>query len=194
MNLQDLIKKYLDEEKAKEFMDEMKSNKIYVASEENMDVRYSKLKGDFDAKTKEHEEATRLIEELKANNKGNEDLQSKIGSYENQVVELQKELERTKIESSLKVALANAKATDTDYIAYKVRELNKDLTLDENGNIKGIDETLKEIKTSFPNFFEGEKKKEVEVNDLKKGEVKEVEPTSLVEALQQKYDQSKGDL
>lgn len=194
MNLQDLIKKYLDEEKAKEFMDEMKSNKIYVASEENMDVRYSKLKGDFDAKTKEHEEATRLIEELKANNKGNEDLQSKIGSYESEVANLKEELEKTKIESSLKVALANAKATDTDYIAYKVRELNKDLTLDENGNIKGIDETLKEIKTSFPNFFEGEKKKEIEVNDLKKGEVREMEPTSLVEALQQKYDQSKGDL
>jgi hypothetical protein len=194
MNLQDLIKKYLDEEKAKEFMDEMKSNKIYVASEENMDVRYSKLKGDFDAKTKEHEEATRLIEELKANNKGNEDLQSKIGSYESEVANLKEELEKTKIESSLKVALANAKATDADYIAYKVRELNKDLTLDENGNIKGIDETLKEIKTSFPNFFEGEKKKEIEVNDLKKGEVKEMEPTSLVEALQQKYDQSKGDL
>lgn len=195
MNLQELIKKYLDDDKkVTEFLEEMKTNKIYTASEENLDTRYTKLKGDFDAKSKEHEEATKLIEELKASSKGNEDLQAKITGYEGQVAELQKELEQTKIESALKVALVNAKVSDVDYIAYKVKEKDSNLTLDENGNIKGINDTLKDIKTAYPNFFEVEKKKEIDVKDLGKGDVKIPEPTNLVEALKQKYDETKNEI
>lgn len=194
MDLQELLKKYLDEAKVNELLEEMKTNKIYTSKEENLDVRYGKLKDDFDAKSKEHEEATKLIEQLKESSKGNEDLQTKITGYEGQVAELQKELENTKIESALKVALANAKVTDVGYIAYKVKEMNKELKLDDEGNIKGIEDTLKEIKTSFPNFFETEKKKEIDVKDLGKGDVKTPEPENLVEALQQKYAQNKNDI
>lgn len=190
MTLQELLKKYgiEDEAKINEFLEEMKTNKIYTSNEENLDVRYGKLKEDFDAKSKEHTEATKLIEELKANSKGNEDLQAKITEYEGQVAELQKELEEAKIESALKVALANAKVTDVDYITYKVKEKGE-LKLDDSGNIKGIEDTLKEVKTSYPSFFETEKKKEIDVKDLGKGDVKDPEPTSLVEALQQEYSQ-----
>lgn len=190
MTLQELLKKYgiEDEAKINEFLEEMKTNKIYTSNEENLDVRYGKLKDDFDAKTKEHTEATRLIEELKANSKGNEDLQAKITEYEGQVAELQKELAEAKIDSALKVALANAKVTDVDYITYKIKEKGE-LKLDDEGNIKGIDDTLKEIKTSFPSFFEVEKKKEIDVKDLGKGNVAEPEPADLKEALEQKYSQ-----
>lgn len=196
MNLQELLKKYgiEDEAKINEFLEEMKTNKIYTSNEENLDVRYGKLKEDFDAKSKEHTEATKLIEELKASSKGNEDLQAKITDYEGQVAELQKELEQTKIESALKVALVNAKVSDVDYIAYKVKEKDSNLTLDENGNIKGINDTLKDIKTAYPNFFEVEKKKEIDVKDLGKGEVKQPEPTSLVDALNQKYNNTKNEM
>lgn len=196
MNLQELLKKYgiEDEAKINEFLEEMKTNKIYTSNEENLDVRYGKLKEDYDAKSKEHTEATKLIEELKASSKGNEDLQAKITGYEGQVAELQKELEQTKIESALKVALVNAKVSDVDYIAYKVKEKDTNLTLDENGNIKGINDTLKDIKTAYPNFFETEKKKEIDVKDLGKGQVKEPEPTNLVEALKQKYNETKNEM
>ena len=196
MNLQELLKKYgiEDEAKINEFLEEMKTNKIYTSNEENLDVRYGKLKEDYDAKSKEHTEATKLIEELKASSKGNEDLQAKITGYEGQVAELQKELEQTKIESALKVALVNAKVSDVDYIAYKVKEKDTNLTLDENGNIKGINDTLKDIKTAYPNFFETEKKKEIDVKDLGKGQVKQPEPTNLVEALKQKYNETKNEM
>lgn len=196
MNLQELLKKYgiEDEAKINEFLEEMKTNKIYTSNEENLDVRYGKLKEDYDAKSKEHTEATKLIEELKASSKGNEDLQAKITGYEGQVAELQKELEQTKIESALKVALVNAKVSDVDYIAYKVKEKDSNLTLDENGNIKGINDTLKDIKTAYPNFFETEKKKEIDVKDLGKGQVKQPEPTNLVEALKQKYNETKNEM
>lgn len=187
MNLQELIKKYLDDDKkVSEFLEEMKTNKIYVANEENLDVRYGKLKEDFDTKSKEHLEATKLIEELKKSSAGNEENLNKIKTYEGQVAELQKELEQTKIESALKVALANAKVTDVDYVAFKVKEKGE-LKLDDKGNIKGIDDTLKDIKTAYPNFFEVEKKKEIDVKQLGEGTQKEPEPQNLVEALQQKY-------
>ena len=195
MTLEELVKQYLeDDEKSTKFLEDMKANKIYTAGEENLDIRYGKLQEDFNNKTKEHEEATKLIEQLKESGKGNEDLQAKITEYEGQVAELQKELEQTKIESALKVALSNAKVTDVDYVAFKVKEKNKELKLDEDGNIKGIDDTLKEIKTTYPNFFETEKKKEVNVNELGKGNQQDPEPTSLVEALSQKYTQGKNEL
>lgn len=194
MDLQELLKKHLDEAKVNEILEEMKTNKIYTSNEENLDVRYGKLKDEYDAKSKEHEEATKLIDELRKSSEGNEDLQTQITNYEGKVAELQKELENTKIESALKVALANAKVTDVDYVAFKVKEKNKEMKLDDDGNIKGIEDTLKEIKTSYPNFFETEKKKEIDVKDLGKGEVKTTEPENLVEALTQKYNQNKNEL
>jgi len=195
MTLQELLKKYglEDENKITELLEEMKTNKIFTASEENLDTRYSKLKGDFDAKTKEHDEATKLIEELKKSSAGNEENLNKIKTYEGQVAQLQKELEQTKIDSALKVALANAKVTDVDYVAFKVKEKGE-LKLDDKGNLKGIDETLKDIKTAYPNFFETEKKKEIDVKELGKGDVKEPEPANLVEALNQRYATSKNEL
>lgn len=196
MDLQELLKKYglEDEAKIKELLEEMKTNKMFLVNEENLDVRYGKLKDEYDAKSKEHEEATKLIDELRKSSEGNEDLQTQITNYEGKVAELQKELENTKIESALKVALANAKVTDVDYVAFKVKEKNKEMKLDDDGNIKGIEDTLKEIKTSYPNFFETEKKKEIDVKDLGKGEVKTTEPENLVEALTQKYNQNKNEL
>lgn len=195
MNLEELLKKYLgeDDKKVAELLEEMKNNKIFTASEENLDTRYSKLKGDFDAKSKEHDEATKLIEELKKSSAGNEENLNKIKTYEGQVAELQKELEQTKVESALKVALANAKVTDVDYVAFKVKEKGE-LKLDDKGNIKGIDDTLKDIKTAYPSFFETEKKKEIDVKDLGKGKPTDPEPTSLAEALSQKYSQTKNEL
>lgn len=195
MNLQELLKKHgiEDEAKIKEFLEDMKTNKIFTSNEENLDVRYGKLKEDLDVKSKEHAEATKLIEELKKSSAGNEENLNKIKAYEGQVAELQKELEQTKVESALKVALANAKVTDVDYVAFKVKEKGE-LKLDDKGNIKGIDDTLKDIKTAYPNFFEVEKKKEIDIKQLGEGKQKDPEPENLVEALSQKYATNKTEL
>ena len=150
MNLQELIKKHFgdDEAKATAFLDEMKENKIYTASEENLDTRYSKLKGDFDAKTKEYDESQNLIAELKKASKGNEEMQTKFTEYESKVAQLQAENEQLKIENALKVELlgAKAKASDLDYLIFKYKQENNEITLDDNGKIKGLD--IKKIKTA----------------------------------------------
>lgn len=168
MNLQELIKKHFGDDEAKitAFLDEMKTNKIFTASEENLDTRYSKLKGDFEAKTKEYDESQNLIAELKKASKGNEEMQTKFTEYESKVAELQAENEHLKIENALKVELlgAKAKASDLDYLMFKYKQENNEITLDDNGKIKGFD--IEKIKTAYPSNFEVESKKEVDVNNL----------------------------
>ncbi|MDO4384393.1 MAG: phage scaffolding protein [Clostridia bacterium] len=143
----------------------MKENKIYTTNEENLDVRYGKLKTDFDGKSKELAEANNLIAELKKSNKGNEDMQGKITAYETQVGELQKELQQTKLDAAIKVALLSEKATDVDYMTFKLKEKGE-LELDENEHIKGWEDKIAALKMQFPNQFENSGSKKVEEHKL----------------------------
>lgn len=166
MTLAELLKaKGIDDATAKGILDEMKANKIFTASEENLDVRYGKLKTDHEGKLAELTEAQNLIAELKKSNRGNEDLQGKITAYETQVAQLQAELEQTKLDSAIKVELLSSKALDVDYLTFKLKEKGE-LALDENGKIKGWDDKLAGLKTQFPTQFEGSGSKKVIENKL----------------------------
>jgi hypothetical protein len=154
MTLQEILKAQgLTDEQVKKVADEMKSNKIYTAGEENLDIRYKDLQDKHKSKEKEHQEAVALIEQLKKDNAGNEALQGKITQYESTVAELQAQLEAAKIDSALKVALLEAKVQDVDYLTFKIKEKGE-IKLDDNGKIKGIDDTLAALKVQFPNQFE----------------------------------------
>lgn len=146
-------------------LEDMKANKIFTASEENMDVRYGKLKTDHEGKVKELDEANALIAELRKSNKSNEGIQTKISEYESTVQNLQAELEQTKLESAIKVELLSAKAVDVDYLTFKLKEKGE-LALDEDGKIKGWDDKLAGLKTQFPNQFEAAAKKNILENKL----------------------------
>lgn len=166
MTLQEILKsKGLSDDQITEITGEMKQNKIFTAGEENLDIRYKDLQSKFEGKNKEHQEAATLIEQLKKDNAGNEALQGKITQYESTVAELQKQLEQTKIDSALKVALLEAKVQDVDYLTFKIKEKGE-VKLDDNGKIKGIDDTLAALKTRFPNQFTSEQQKQVEVQKL----------------------------
>lgn len=159
MTLQEILKvQGLTDEQIEKVIGEMKQNKIFTASEENLDTRYGKLKTDHEGMTKQLTEAQTLIEQLKKGTKGNEELQGKITTYEGQVADLQKQLQETKVKAAIKVALLSEKAVDVDYLTYKLNEkLNEKgetLEIDENDNIKGWDEKLSGLKTQFPKMFE----------------------------------------
>lgn len=154
MNLKEILKSQgLTDEQVTKITDEMKANKIFTANEENLDIRYGKLKGDFDNLTAQHKESTTLIEQLKASAKGNEGLQTKITNYEAEITRLQDELKKSQLDAAIKVALLESKATDVDYMTFKLKEKGE-LELDENGKIKGIDDKLAGLKTQFPTQFE----------------------------------------
>lgn len=170
MTLQEILKSQgLSEEQIQKIVGEMKQNKIFTASEENLDIRYGKLKTDFDSLTKQHGESTALIEQMKKDNAGNEAMQGKIAEYEGKVATLEEELQQTKIDSALKVALLEAKVLDVDYLTFKIKEKGE-VKLDENGKVKGIDETIASLKTQFPSQFSTETKKKIDEHKLPEGD------------------------
>lgn len=168
-------------------------------SKEKYDSELEKLNGLITGKDTEIGNATKLIEELKKASKGDEGMQQKISTYETENARLQKELEETKVNSAIKVALLEAHAVDTDYMTYKIKnglkEKNEELKLDEDGNIKDWDNMLTSLKTQFPTQFAASSgsddgQKHIIENRLPGGNPgnSNAEPKNLAEALKQKYD------
>lgn len=167
----DFLKEILGEELFNQFKTKIDA---FNGAEENKDkqIKIGNLgtgeyvgKGKFDAlqelvngKETELKSANDLIAELKKGTKGNEELQKKIGDYDVQVAELQKQLQETKVKAAIKVALLSEKAVDVDYLTFKLNEkLNEKgetLELDENDNIKGWEDKLSGLKVQFPSMFE----------------------------------------
>lgn len=169
MKFEELLKNYLaDDEKVAEFVSEMKENKIFLASEENLDKRYSKLKEQSDAKDAEHQEALNLIEELKQANVGSEELQTKIAEYEETINTLKAEKVELAKDNALKMMLLSnkAKANDIDYLMFKAKNGEMDIKFDKDGNLTNAEELAEGMKKIYPNNFEATAKKKVDVNDL----------------------------
>lgn len=169
-----------DDNKEKQIKIGNLGNGEYVAKGK-YDSELEKLNTLLTSKNTELETANSLIADFKKNNKSNEDMQNKINGYEKTVETLQKELNETKIKAAVKVALLSEKATDIDYLTFKVneklQEQGKALELDENDNIKGWDDVISGLKTQFPNQFEtnvsgGLKGQIIEPNKLPKSEEK----------------------
>lgn len=166
MTIAEILKaKGIDDGIIKEIQEDMKANKIFTASEENLDIRYGKLKTDHESVIKERDESKALIEELKKSNKGNEGLQKQVSDYEGKMAQLQAELAQTKLDAEIKVELLSSKALDVDYLTFKLKEKGE-LALDENGKIKGWEDKLAALKTQFPTQFEGAGSKKYEEHKL----------------------------
>jgi len=163
MKLIDILKANgLDDEAAQKVLDAMKEGKIFTASEENLDTRYGKLKGDFEAKDGELTEATKLIAELKKATEGSEEAQGKIKEYEEKIATLEAELVETRTDAALNQALRDGGADPDaiEFLTFKVKAKGE-VKLTDEGKIYKIDDTLKELKiecpTQFANDGEGDK-------------------------------------
>ena len=165
MNFIELLKQNgLSDESITKISADMKSNKIYLASEENLDVRYNKLKLEAETNAQELAKSQALITELQKGNKGNEELQEKIKNYELENKKLKEDFEKQKINSALERALMEANVSDIDYIKFKIQEKGEELKLDENEKIVNIKDKLDALKTQFPNQF---KASETKINEIK---------------------------
>ena len=170
MTLQELLKaKGLTDEAIAEIAAEMKNNKIFTAGEENLDLRYGKLKGDFDALKTKHTESENRIAELLTAAQGVETVQAELAAAKAQAEEFQKELDKVKLKSAIKIGLLKEKANDIDYLTFKLEEQG-DLALEENGEIKGWADKIAGLKTQLPQQFEVSGAKKVEPNKLPKPE------------------------
>ena len=153
MKLNELLKANgIEDEQIEKIVSGMKENKIFTSAQENMDVRYPKLKSEYD-------ELRAEIEELKG--KAEKDVDYKAESEK-----LKQELAENKKESAVKLELLKAGVKDIDYMMFKANDL--DIELDKDGKIKGIDDVLDQLKTQFPSQFEHSQLKKVEENKLPK--------------------------
>lgn len=172
MTLQEILKaKGLTDEQIQETIGEMKQNKIFTASEENLDIRFGKLKTEHDALTAKDAESQKLIASLQEATKGQEAVQGKIAEYEATIKKQQDELAQAKTESALKIGLlsAGAKASDIDYLIFKMsHDADWKPELGDDGQVKGLDDKVKGLKTQFPAQFEQSSQKKIEEKKLEK--------------------------
>ena len=165
MNITEIFKENgIGDDIAGKILEAMKANGIFLSAEENIDVRYGKLKTQHDTVSAQLKEANGTIEALKQSNAGNEELQKKVTEYEQTMQTMQMQLEQVKRDAALQVKLHEANATDVNYMTFCLNEqLKKDgkaLELDESGDIKGWDDLLSGLQTQFPTFFNSAKGKD----------------------------------
>jgi len=177
MTLKEILKaKGVADDVIESIMGDMKTHKIFTASEENLDIRFGKLKADHDALVQKDTESQKLISELQSATKGQEDVQKQIAEYQAQIAKQDEELKQAKTESAMKIGLlsAGAKASDIDYLLFK---LNHDSDwkpeLDDNGQVKGLDDKVKGLKTQFPVQFEASSTKKIDEKKLDKPDQKQ---------------------
>ena len=165
MNITEIFKENgIGDDIAGKILEAMKANGIFLSAEENIDVRYGKLKTQHDTVSAQLKEANGTIEALKQSNAGNEELQKKVTEYEQTMLSMQTQLEQVKRDAALQVKLHEANATDVNYMTFclneKLKKDGKALELDESGDIKGWDDLLSGLQTQFPTFFESAKGKD----------------------------------
>ena len=146
---------------------EMKANKIYTASEENLDIRYGKLKNEHTALT---QQATDLQSQIAQFEQLKVQLTSQAEEANKKIAEMQSENAKIKADYALERALMEAKVQDVDYMKFKIKEKHPDgFKLDENGKIESINTVIDDLKVQFPNQFAKTEKK-VEEKKLEKSD------------------------
>ena len=182
MNLKEImLANGIEEAVISKIASEMKANKIYTASEENLDIRYGKLKNEHTALTQQATDLQSQIaqfEQLKAQ------LTTQAEEANKKIAEMQSENAKIKADYALERALMEAKVQDVDYMKFKIKEKHPDgFKLDENGKIESINTVIDDLKVQFPNqFTKTEKKieeKKLEKSDDNKGGISSEQFTKM---------------
>ena len=115
----------------------MKEQKIYLSNEENIDERYTKLKGKYETQKTELETANDTITELKKNNPDVEGLQTKIKEYEKTIETMGKDAQQKEFDLALENELIKLNVHSTKAAR---AELDMDKITYENGQFTGLKE------------------------------------------------------
>ncbi len=154
MTLAELLKAQgLTDEQISAITGEMTKNKIYTTNEENIDIRYSKLKTEKEDLKGKLDAADATIADLKKNNVDNTVLQGTIKTHEETIATMKTDYDTRIRDISIKAAI-QSKLTDTKYPELLETKFDtKKLTISEDGTVLGIDEQLTTIKESYKDLF-----------------------------------------
>lgn len=182
------------EEQTKSFSDSMKAKKIYTSSEENIDIRHGKLKGQYDTLKGQYDTMSKDYETLKQSSGDNAELLKQAADKDATIAALQKQLKQTKIEAKAhtKLLAAGFKPEDLEYLTFKLNA-NGEMELDDKEKeIKDIDSKIEALKTQVPSSLVPSGKKNILENHLpdNKGGSDEGEPKTLADALRMQYEEN----
>lgn len=154
MTLAELLKAQgLTDEQITAITGEMTKNKIYTTNEENIDIRYSKLKTEKEDLKGKLDAADTTIADLKKNNADNSVLQGTIKTHEETIATMKTDYD-TRIREMNIAGAIKSKLTDTKYPELLETKFDKKkLTVSEDGTVLGIDEQLTAIKESYKDLF-----------------------------------------
>lgn len=154
MTFEELLKgQGLTDEQVTTIMGAMKENKIYTSNEENIDIRYEKLKVERDDLKEKLKTADTTIADLKEANMDNETLQTTIKTHETTIATMKTDYETKIRDMSIKSAI-QSKLADTKYPELLETKFDKSkITVAEDGTVLGIDEQLTVIKGQYKDLF-----------------------------------------
>lgn len=156
----------LTDEQADKVIAGMPAAKLFLAAEENLDVRYSKAKTDLEQAQSDLAAANKLVSDLKKGNKDNDDLQGKVTTYEKQIADLEKDRNAERAEWQVKEALKDAK--DPEYALWKLKQ-EGELELDDKGKVKNLTVRVKSLKEASPALFNEDENQDDKQPDGKGG-------------------------
>lgn len=158
MELKELLTSQgIEADKVDSILAAMKENKIFIAGQENLDIRYDKLKQKHDDLTIQIATANATIEELKKNNTDNISLQESLDKYKTDYENLQKESD-TKIrnytlDTQIKAMMKENKVKDK-YDELLMSKINRDsLEIDDKGTVKGLKVLFNGLKNDYADLF-----------------------------------------
>lgn len=134
----------------------MKENKVYETSLENAEEKYSKMKSKKEDLESQLKTSNDTIEDLKKNNKDNENLQKTIKEHEETIESLKKDSD-AKIKNLTLDNAINSKLSKVDDKYKKLLQGQFDrekMSIKEDGTIEGLEEQFKSISETYKEWFE----------------------------------------
>lgn len=114
-------------------------------------------KSEFNKKNDELKEARETLKSLEESD-STEDLKKELADYQTKLKEVEQERASEKKQQAILSALTDA--VDPEFVASLIKD---NVELDDDGNIKGLEDLLKEKKEKQPYLFKQEEKKEKRV-------------------------------
>lgn len=156
-----LLSKGVSEEQATSIVSGMPESKFYLASEEKLDERYSKLKQQKEQLDEQLQTNQTELNALKESAKGNEDLTKQLAELQSKFDESEAASKTALAEKdkdfAIKLALKEANALDESIL---LSLIDRDTVKVTDSGVQGLNEQLEGLKENKAFLFQSENKPE----------------------------------
>ena len=154
--LKEILKKHgIEDNSIQEILKSMEESKVYITKEQNIDERYSKLKGQKTELEKMIADREKQLEELTKNASNNEDLKKQLEDLQklndSTKVEYESKISRMEFDFALDKALSGAKCKNNKALKALLNMENLEL---KDGSINGLKEQLESLRENDSYLFE----------------------------------------